>query len=49
MYLKDIIMVLKKNKHKDNMTTNCGTINLKMRKMTQFKPISCFCDLDLDL
>ena len=38
-----------KTKRNDNMTTNCGTINLNRRKMTNFKPISCLCDLDLDL
>ena len=30
-------MVIIKTKHNDNMTTNCGTINLNMRKMTHFK------------
>ena len=30
-------MVLIKTKHNDNMTTNCGTRNLNMRKMIHFK------------
>ena len=48
LYLKDIVMVLIKTKHNDNMT-DCGKINLNMRKNDTFQPISCFCDLDLDL
>ena len=48
MYLKDSVMVLIKTKHNDIMTTNCETMNLNMRKMTQFNQIPCFCDLELD-
>ena len=49
LHLNDIVMVLTKTKHNDNMTTNYGTINLNMRKMTHFKQFFCFCDLDLGL
>ena len=49
LYLKGTVLVLIKTKHSDNMTTNCGKINLNMRKMTHIEPMSCLCDLDLDL
>ena len=32
LYLKDIVMVLTKTKHNDNMTTNCGKKKLKYEK-----------------
>ena len=48
LYLKDIVMVLIKTKHNDNMTTYCGKINLNTGKNDTFQPISCFCDRDLD-
>ena len=47
LYLKGIVIILTKTKHTDNMTTNCGKTSLNMRKNDTFKPISCFCDLDL--
>ena len=49
LYLKEILIVLIKTKHNDNMTTNGGKMNLNMRKKDTFQQISCFCDIDLDL
>ena len=36
LYLKDTVMVLIKTKHNDNITTNCGTINLQYEKNDTF-------------
>ena len=49
LYLKDIVMVLIKTKHNDNMTTNCGKINLNMRKNNTFQPFLVSVTLTLTL
>ena len=35
--------------YNDNITINYEQITFNMRKITRFEPISCWCDLDLDL
>ena len=37
-------------KYNDNITKNCEQITfIKYEKIIRFDPISCLCDLDLDL
>ena len=49
LYLKDIVMVLTKTKHNDNMITNCEKLNLNMRKMTHFSQFLVSVTLTLTL
>ena len=48
VYKEHLIMLIA-IKYNDNITTNCEQITFNMRKITRFEPISCLCDLDLDL
>ena len=46
---KEYLMLFEATKYNDNITSNCEQLTLNMKQMTCFEPITCLCDLDLDL